>query len=32
MNEKYTAENTTDLFIEVVEKPQPGAYDLRLKK
>jgi hypothetical protein len=29
---KYTGEQTTDLFVEVVEKPAPGAHDLRLSK
>jgi hypothetical protein len=29
---KYTGEQTTDLFVEVVEKPAAGAYDLRLSK
>ena len=32
MNVKYTDEKTTDLFIEVVEDAQPGAYDLDLSK
>jgi hypothetical protein len=27
---KYTSQKTTDLLIEVVETPAPGAYDLRL--
>jgi hypothetical protein len=29
---KYTLETKTDLSVEVVEKPAPGAYDLSLKK
>jgi hypothetical protein len=29
---KYTSEQTTDLFVEVVEKPAPGAYDLQLSR
>jgi hypothetical protein len=32
MNIKYTEEKTTDLFVEVVEHPGPGSYDLRLSK
>jgi hypothetical protein len=28
----YTSPKTTNLFIEVVEDPQPRAYDLNLKK
>ena len=32
MNVKYTAESTTDLFIEVVETPSAGAYDLTVSK
>jgi hypothetical protein len=28
---KYGQEKTTDLVIEVVENPAPGAYDLKLK-
>jgi hypothetical protein len=32
VNAKYTTENSTDLFIEVVEKPAPGAYDLNVSK
>jgi hypothetical protein len=27
---KYTRPESTDLFVEVVEKPAPGAYDLNL--
>jgi hypothetical protein len=29
---KYTSEQTTDLQIEVVDKPAPGAYDLELTR
>jgi len=29
---KYSAEQTTDAALEVVAKPEPGAYDLQLKK
>jgi len=29
---KYASAQTTDLTIEVVETPPPGAYDLKLKK
>jgi hypothetical protein len=29
---KYTREETTDLRVEVVEKPAPGAYDLPLTR
>jgi hypothetical protein len=29
---KYGLEKTTDLAVEVVEKPAPGAYDLKLSK
>jgi hypothetical protein len=29
---KYTSEQTTDLFVEVVEKPAPEAYDLHLSR
>jgi hypothetical protein len=29
---KYTKPETTDLAVEVVEKPAAGAYDLRLSK
>jgi hypothetical protein len=32
INVKYTSADTTDLAIEVVEKPVPGQYDLRLTK
>jgi hypothetical protein len=32
MHEKYTDEKTTDLFVEVVEKPDSGTYDLKLSK
>jgi len=31
-NAKYTNPRSTDLFIEVVSSPSPGAYDLKLKK
>ena len=31
-NEKYTAETTTDLSIEVVQQPAPGQYDLKLSR
>jgi hypothetical protein len=29
---KYTQESTTDLLVEVVAKPEPGAYDFKLIK
>jgi hypothetical protein len=29
---KYGLAKTTDLFVEVVEDPLPGAFDLKLKK
>jgi hypothetical protein len=29
---KYTSEQLTDLFVEVVETPVPGTYDLELSK
>jgi hypothetical protein len=29
--EKYGAAETTDLFVQVVEEPEEGAYDLKLK-
>jgi hypothetical protein len=29
---KYTREETTDLSVEVVDKPAPGAYDLTLTR
>jgi hypothetical protein len=32
MNVKYTDEKITDLFVEVVELAQPGAYDLNLTR
>lgn len=32
VNLKYNDPKTTDLVIEVVPSPAPGAYDLRLKK
>jgi hypothetical protein len=32
MNVKYTNDRTTDLSVEVVEKPGPEAYDLKLSK
>ena len=32
VHEKYTRAETTDLSIEVVEAPPPGAYDLKLSK
>lgn len=32
MAEKYLKPETTDLFIEVVEKPGPGQYDLILSR
>jgi hypothetical protein len=32
VNKKYTAFKTTDLTIEVVDDPQPGAYDLEFTK
>src|SRR5262245_64337673 len=31
-NVKYTTEGSTDLSFEVVEKAQPGAYDLKLSR
>jgi hypothetical protein len=32
MHEKYIDEKTTDLSVEVVERPAAGAYDLQLDK
>jgi hypothetical protein len=29
---KYGVEKTSDLSVEVVENPAPGAYDLKLSK
>lgn len=29
---KYTTEKTTDIWLEVVEKPSPGGYDLSLSR
>jgi hypothetical protein len=29
---KYTSEKTTDVWVEVVEKPPPGGYDLNLSR
>ncbi len=32
INPKYTDQTKTDLSVEVVANPQPGAYDLKLSK
>ncbi len=32
VHEEYTTPATTDLRIELVEKPSPGSYDLRLAR
>jgi hypothetical protein len=32
VHEKYTSPATTDLRIEVMERPSPGSYDLRLAR
>jgi hypothetical protein len=32
VNPKYSDTKTSDLFIEVVQSPTPGAYDLKLSK
>ena len=32
VNKKYTGFKTTDMFVEVVADPQPGAYDLKFSK
>jgi hypothetical protein len=32
VHKKYTDFNATDLFVEVVEEPGPGAYDLKFSK
>lgn len=32
VNVKYTREESTDLFVEVVDAPSPGAYDLTLSR
>jgi hypothetical protein len=31
-HDKYTQPQTTDVFVEVTEKPVPGAYDLNLAR
>ena len=32
VNKKYTSFKTTDMLVEVVADPQPGAYDLKFTK
>jgi len=32
INQKYASEQTSELELEVVENPQPGAYDIDLKE
>ena len=32
INNRFTSEKETDLFIEVIAEPSPGAYDLKVSR